>query len=210
MCLGMWPQTAIYIPWDIWAVTWIVAALWSNRTVSRPEVGRELFYRIVALAGFVFLLGGNLRYHNGELSWQNWPGLLGEARWMRRLPVSWAMVVLAFVGFAFAWWARHSSGPFVVGPHHAQGRTPRRGHRAVRDRAPSDLHRHSSVAVSQPPSRSDAVHAYIGAFLLIVGILDESADGGELAARAAWPRGLRCVPEARADARSVRTEGCVT
>lgn len=167
MFLGMWPQTAIYIPWDIWAVTWIVAALWSNRTVSRPEVGRELFYRIVALAGFVFLLGGNLRYHNGELSWQNWPGFLGEARYAP-LPVSWAMVVLAFVGFAFAWWARIHLGRLWSGRI-----TRKEGHHVV-DTGPYALVRHpiytgillSGIATAVALG---AVHAYIGAFLLIVG-----------------------------------------
>jgi protein-S-isoprenylcysteine O-methyltransferase Ste14 len=167
MFLGMWPQTAIYIPWDIWAVTWIVAALWSNRTVSRPEVGRELFYRIVALAGFVFLLGGNLRYHNGELSWQNWPGFLGEARYAP-LPVSWTMVVLAFAGFAFAWWARIHLGRLWSGRI-----TRKEGHHVV-DTGPYALVRHpiytgillSGIATAVALG---AVHAYIGAFLLIVG-----------------------------------------
>lgn len=167
MFLGMWPQTAIYIPWDIWAVTWIAAALWSNRTVSRPEVGRELFYRIIALAGFVFLLGGNLRYHNGELSWQNWPGFLGEARYAP-LPVSWAMVGLTFVGFAFAWWARIHLGRLWSGRI-----TRKEGHHVV-DTGPYAIVRHpiytgillSGIATA---IALGAVHACIGAFLLIVG-----------------------------------------
>ena len=33
MILGLWPDMAIYLVWDFWIVTWIVAAIWSNRAV---------------------------------------------------------------------------------------------------------------------------------------------------------------------------------
>ncbi len=54
MWMGFWPDSAIYLPWDVWAVTWIVAALWANRTLKRPGFAREWFYRVIALAGFFF------------------------------------------------------------------------------------------------------------------------------------------------------------
>src|ERR1700679_1194829 len=68
MWMGLWPDTAIYIPWWIWAVTWIAAALWANRTIKRPGIAREWLYRVLALTGFVFLLGGAGKYADGHLT----------------------------------------------------------------------------------------------------------------------------------------------
>jgi len=167
MFLGMWPQTAIYIPWDIWIVTWVIAALWANRTVNRPEIGRELFYRIVTLAGFVFLLGGYFRYRDHALSWQDWPGIMGCTKYAP-LPVSWAMVALVFAGFAFAWWARIHLGRLWSGRI-----TRKEGHHVV-DTGPYALVRHpiyTGILLSGIATAIciGALHAYIGAFLLIVG-----------------------------------------
>jgi protein-S-isoprenylcysteine O-methyltransferase Ste14 len=167
MFLGMWPQTAIYIPWDIWVVTWVIAAIWANRTVGRPEIGREIFYRIVALAGFVFLLAGYIRYHDGELSWQDWPGIMGWHKYAP-LPVSWTMVVIAFLGFAFAWWARIHLGRLWSGRI-----TRKEGHHVV-DTGPYAIVRHpiyTGILLSAIASAIaiGALHAYIGAFLLIAG-----------------------------------------
>jgi protein-S-isoprenylcysteine O-methyltransferase Ste14 len=108
-----------------------------------------------------------MHYHNGEFSWQNWPGYLGQARYAP-LPVSWAMVGLTFVGFAFAWWARIHLGRLWSGRI-----TRKEGHHVV-DTGPYALVRHpiytgillSGIATAVALG---AVHAYIGAFLLIVG-----------------------------------------
>ncbi|HEY2034870.1 MAG TPA: hypothetical protein VGH02_14400, partial [Rhizomicrobium sp.] len=123
---GWWPDTAIYIPWWIWAITWIAASLWANRTVKRPGIAREWLYRIVALAGFGFLLGGVFRRHGGHLELGPWPGPLGHVFWYPPIPVAWALVGATFLGFAFAWWARIHLGRLWSGSI-----TRKEGHRVV-------------------------------------------------------------------------------
>jgi protein-S-isoprenylcysteine O-methyltransferase Ste14 len=168
MWMGLWPDTAIYYPWWIWAITWIIAALWANRTVKRPGFSREWFYRIFALAGFVFLLGGVGHYKDGHISLGAWPGSLGQPLWYPPIPVAWALVGVTFLGFAFAWWARIHLGRLWSGSI-----TRKEGHRVV-DSGPYAIVRHpiytgillsgiaSAIVMATP-------HAYIGALLLIVG-----------------------------------------
>ncbi|HWA30908.1 MAG TPA: isoprenylcysteine carboxylmethyltransferase family protein [Rhizomicrobium sp.] len=164
---GMWPDTAIYIPWWIWAITWVAASVWANQTVKRAGFNREWFYRLLALGGFVFLLGGYFRQHNGHISYGRWPGILGDIIWQPPLEIGWALVIVTFLGFAFAWWARIHLGRLWSGSI-----TRKEGHHVV-DSGPYGIVRHpiytgillsgvaSAVVMGTP-------HAYIGAALLIV------------------------------------------
>jgi protein-S-isoprenylcysteine O-methyltransferase Ste14 len=88
------PLSAMRWLWIVWFVSWLLAARWSNATEARPSVASELLYRAVTIVGvaFLFLRG---------------PYVEGVPKlWDTPRVVSWGLVGLAAVGFAFCWWAR--------------------------------------------------------------------------------------------------------
>jgi protein-S-isoprenylcysteine O-methyltransferase Ste14 len=168
MIAGIWPDTAIYLVWDFWIVTWVAAALWSNRTLKRAGFSREWPYRLLALAGFVLLFAFPLHVTNGHWHLGPAPGILGLHLWpYPPLAVGWAMVVLAALGIAFAWWARIYLGRLWSGSI-----TRKQEHRVV-DKGPYAIVRHpiytglltASVATTIATGR---VHTALGTILLIV------------------------------------------
>jgi protein-S-isoprenylcysteine O-methyltransferase Ste14 len=89
------PEIASYALWTIWAISWWLAAAWSSRTESRAGIAQQLPYRLITILGFIFLFA--IKNGRSSHSFRLWkvPG-----------PVSWCMVILSLIGFAFAWWAR--------------------------------------------------------------------------------------------------------
>src|SRR6478609_12238050 len=90
------PESACYIIWFGWALSWWLAAAWSSRAASRASVADQLPYRLLTTAGFVLLFAIQVRrgYH-GPLRF-----------WTLSAAIGWIMVALCFAGFAFCWWAR--------------------------------------------------------------------------------------------------------
>jgi protein-S-isoprenylcysteine O-methyltransferase Ste14 len=169
MWMGLWPDAAIYIPWDIWVVSWMVASLWTARTIKRHGVGGDLLYRCLTLGGFVLLLAPALRKSGGHIEIVNWTGILGAQIWpLPPLAVGWTMVALAAAGFLFAWWARIYLGRLWSGTI-----THKEGHVVV-DKGPYRIVRHpiytgiiaASVATVVT---TGTLHALLGAVMLIVG-----------------------------------------
>jgi protein-S-isoprenylcysteine O-methyltransferase Ste14 len=163
----MSPQAAIYLPWDIWAVTWIAAALWANRTIKRPSLSAEFPYRVIALAGFGLLLAAALKVHDGHYSVVALPGLLGTTYWNIPDPVRWAMVGAAALGFVFAWWARIHLGRLWSGRI-----TRKEGHHVV-DTGPYAIVRHPIytgifIAAIATTVEMGTLHAIVGTILLII------------------------------------------
>jgi protein-S-isoprenylcysteine O-methyltransferase Ste14 len=81
------PQIAVLGLTVFWLITWLIAAVWARQVVGRANFGAEFAYRAVIVVGCILLYG--IRPIGG---------LQG--------PIGWAMVALAFLGFAFCWWAR--------------------------------------------------------------------------------------------------------
>jgi protein-S-isoprenylcysteine O-methyltransferase Ste14 len=168
MWFGFWPDNAIYIAWDAWIVSWMLAALWTARTVKRRGFRGEFPYRLLTFSGFVLLLAPFLRKVNGTVEIVNWPGMLGTRYWIPPLAVGWTMVGLVVLSFAFAWWARLYLGRLWSGTI-----TRKEGHRVV-DTGPYAIVRHPIYTGIIAAGIATAIatgtaHAILGAVLLVVG-----------------------------------------
>jgi protein-S-isoprenylcysteine O-methyltransferase Ste14 len=162
----MTPDDAIYIPWSIWAVTWIAAAWWADDTVARPAFRREGLYRLVNILGFVSLLGG---YAVSGRDGVRMHMLVSSARlWQPPAAAGWVMVVLAALGFAFAWWAR-----IHLGRLWSAAVTRKTGHRVI-DTGPYAIVRHPIytallTAAIATLAIKGTIAAAAGCLLLVVG-----------------------------------------
>ena len=123
----MTPVHAIYLLWCVWLLSWMVAALWSNRTEKRAGLGTELVFRVLIYLGSILLFAFPLR-HDFYAQVQLWN--LGDA-------LSWILVALTIAGFSFAWWARIHLGRLWSD----WGVTKKVGHHVV-DSGPYRLVRH--------------------------------------------------------------------
>lgn len=165
--LAMSPEYAIYIPWDIWIVSWIAAALWANRTVKRPGSGREFPYFILEFGGYVTLLGIVIDDPKHPVTGDTILAFLAQRYWSLPTPVGWAMVALAVAGFAFCWWARIYLGKLWSGRI-----TRKEGHHIV-DTGPYALVRHPIytgvlTAAIATAAIKGSVHAFIGLGMLLI------------------------------------------
>jgi hypothetical protein len=70
----MSPATGILALWIGWAVSWTLAAVWSNRTEKRPGIGAQIRYRAPMIIGAVLMFSPNDR-HQGALR-------LGNTSWI--------------------------------------------------------------------------------------------------------------------------------
>lgn len=90
----MYPFEAITALWAGWAVSWLVAAIWSDRAVARANLVAETGYRLVLAAGAVLFFVPAHGYNGAMRLWHvGWTG-------------AWVTVALTALGFAFTWWAR--------------------------------------------------------------------------------------------------------
>src|SRR5579862_3335246 len=121
----MTPQLAINYLWFFWAMTWLAAAFWSDRSAKRPAFGSEILYRVVTLTGAVLLFAFVSRsYDSPTILWS----LSGTANWV--------LFGIAGAGFLFCWWARVYLGRLWSG-----WVSKKEGHHIV-DRGPYGIVRH--------------------------------------------------------------------
>lgn len=101
----MTPIVASYVLWQIWVVSWVVAAVWSRRTQSRPPSLLRLLDLVpTGIGAMLLVLGGggvaSPRFH-----------AIGVARlWTLPAGVEWVGVGVVAAGLAFTWWARLTLG----------------------------------------------------------------------------------------------------
>lgn len=161
----MGPDQAIYVPWVVWAASWMAAALWANRTVKRPAIGSQTLYRVFEFGGFFLLLSYVVRRSvDGHYSM----AFGGAPLWSLSDDVKWAMVGVAALGFLFCWWARIHLGRFWSGSV-----TRKEGHHVV-DSGPYAIVRHPiytgviTAALATMAVRGTQL-AIAGTALLVVG-----------------------------------------
>jgi protein-S-isoprenylcysteine O-methyltransferase Ste14 len=89
------PEATIQTMWLAWWLSWMAAAVWSDRAVKRPASRHQIVYRILAFVGAVLLFG--TYRHN----------LRTEAiLWNTPIRLAWALVPVVLAGLLFTWWAR--------------------------------------------------------------------------------------------------------
>lgn len=97
------PFNALYAVWIFWGISWLIAALWADRTVARPTAS-EWRYRILTFLGWALLLGNIVRFKPWPAG--SLPAIIWEPRWALPMAAQWLFVALAAAGCAFAWWGR--------------------------------------------------------------------------------------------------------
>jgi protein-S-isoprenylcysteine O-methyltransferase Ste14 len=90
----MTPQDATEYLWLAWLISWFAAAMWSARTVNRPSIGRQVWYRVATICGALLMFGwfGIRRYD--IRFWE----LNGGAGWL--------FAGITAAGVLLMWWAR--------------------------------------------------------------------------------------------------------
>jgi protein-S-isoprenylcysteine O-methyltransferase Ste14 len=119
------PLSLIRISWIVWLISWFAAAAWSERTVRRPAVRREVLYRVLTLAGAMLMFGF---IPDGERA--------DTPLWPVASIIGWLLACLVICGFLFTWWARIHLGQLW------SSSVTRKEHHHVVDSGPYAIVRH--------------------------------------------------------------------
>ncbi len=79
--------------WPAWALSWVIAALWSSRSEARPPIRQQLPYWAMVIAGVVLMCS-------------NFVGGERGTHWMPFDTKEQILLVIALTGLAVTWWAR--------------------------------------------------------------------------------------------------------
>jgi protein-S-isoprenylcysteine O-methyltransferase Ste14 len=142
-----------YGVWGLWLVSWLIAAIWSDRAAKRPALGAELLYRLVTLAGAVLMFSF---------------GYWGRSLYQVRPFLAAALIALQVAGFAFCWWARLHLGRLW------SGSITRKADHHVVDTGPYGLVRHPiytglDTAAIALAVLSGQAQVMVGSVLIILG-----------------------------------------
>ena len=119
------PLSLVRIAWIVWLISWFAAAAWSERTIRRPAVRREVLYRVLTVVGSMLLFGFN---PDGERA--------DTPLWPVSPIIGWLLAGLAISGFVFMWWARIHLGQLW------SSSVTRKEHHHVVDTGPYAIVRH--------------------------------------------------------------------
>jgi protein-S-isoprenylcysteine O-methyltransferase Ste14 len=149
------PAYAMVLIWVLWLASWIVAALWADPVVSRPNRGDEFLYRATTLGGAVLLGVGDRLFPSGAL-------------WPFSQPAAWGLVAIIALGLAFTWWAR-----LYLGPLWSSSVTKKSDHRVV-DSGPYAIVRHPIytgliAAIFATAILKGDIAGFIGAVIMTLG-----------------------------------------
>ncbi|MDB5440480.1 MAG: putative protein-S-isoprenylcysteine methyltransferase [Caulobacteraceae bacterium] len=141
-----------YGVWIVWLVSWMIAAVWSDRAARRPAIGAETLYRVITLLGVVLLFS-----HASGASLYQVDGV-----------VSAILVAIQAAGFAFCWWARLHLGRLW------SGSVTRKAEHHVVDTGPYGLVRHPiytglDTAAIALALLSGQIQSMAGAALVVLG-----------------------------------------
>jgi protein-S-isoprenylcysteine O-methyltransferase Ste14 len=150
----MRPASLFAVIWLGWLISWMVAALWSDRTARRLLSWEVLAYRILILAGVIFSLPLTARHLGSKRIWH--VGYTG----------AYLLAAVTLAGILFAWWAR-----FHLGRLWSSGVTRKETHRVV-DTGPYGLVRHPIYTGLQTSALATAISqataTAVGGWILIV------------------------------------------
>src|ERR1700745_2348735 len=92
--IEMRPALLFALIWLGWLISWMVAALWSNRTEKRLVASEILVYRILIVAGAILSLPLTARHVGAGQIWH-----VGYT-------CAYLLAGVPLAGILFAWWAR--------------------------------------------------------------------------------------------------------
>ena len=152
------PLSVIHVAWIVWVISWFAAAAWSDRTVRRPAVRRELLYRVFTMAGALLLFGFNPDGEGADTPLWPVPSMIG-----------WLLAGLAMCGFLFMWWARIHLGQLW------SSSVTRKEHHHVVDTGPYAIVRHPIytgllLAITSTLLARGTVLTLTGSAIIAVGI----------------------------------------
>jgi protein-S-isoprenylcysteine O-methyltransferase Ste14 len=151
--IEMRPALFFAVIWLGWLISWMVAALWSDRSERRLVSWNVLVYRILILAGVILSFPVTARHIGAGRIWH--VGYTG----------AYLLAGVTLAGILFAWWARIHLGRFW-----SSGVTRKQNHRVV-DTGPYSLVRHpiytGLLASALATTIAQATATALGGWILI-------------------------------------------
>lgn len=96
----MYPIVATNWAWDMWVISWVVAALWSAKTQRWATSWRQALHWLPTLVGFGLLFHAVLWFDERGGHW------LTRPLWRAPPALDWAFFGVVVLGLVFTWWAR--------------------------------------------------------------------------------------------------------